>query len=60
MPKIKTPVALDILSIGLPSSGVDAITHVGVPIGSTRAVIPGALPCHREFRAEYERRQIYV
>jgi hypothetical protein len=53
MAKIKYPSRLDILSIGLPSSGADAIT-VGVPIVSTRAVITGALPCNREFRAEYE------
>ena len=60
MAKIKISVALDILPIRLRSSGADAITHVGVPIGSTGAVIPRALPCNREFRAEYERRQIYV
>jgi len=41
---IKISAALDILSIDT----------VGVPIGSTRALIAGALPCDREFRAEYE------
>src|SRR6202040_2464649 len=42
--KIKIFAALDILSIDT----------VGVPIESTRALIAGALPRDREFRAEYE------
>jgi hypothetical protein len=56
MAKSKISVALNILSIGLPSSGVDAITHCRRADWVDAAVIAGALPCNREFRTEYEGR----
>ena len=56
MAKIQIFVALDILSIGLPSSGADAITRCRRADCVDAAVIAGALPCNREIRAEYEGR----
>jgi hypothetical protein len=51
--------ALDILQLDFNRPMRTDKNTVGVPIGATRAVVSDALPCNREFRAEYECGETY-